>query len=190
MTRRARTCRIAVALVLGTGLMSSAVIAGAATTSRFGVVDKLEKNAAIGPRFDPAQPTKLDEFVQDPNVRSVHFAFDRATLRSSEVRIVARDARWLKANTPYEVVVEAYADERGTKPYNVRLAKRRAMTVKNELVAHGVRPARSPRTATPSGPCGSPCSAAGRPRARPAARTRSAPDGRTRRTSRARVARP
>jgi len=142
MTRRARTCRIAVALVLATGLMSSAVIAGAATTSRFGVVDKLEKNAAIAPRFDPAQPTKLDEFVQDPNVRSVHFAFDRATLRSSEVRIVARDARWLKANTPYEVVVEAYADERGTKPYNVRLAKRRAMTVKNELVAHGVRPDR------------------------------------------------
>ena len=142
MTRRARTCLIAVALVLATGLMSSAVIAGAATTSRFGVVDKLEKNAAIAPRFDPAQPTKLDEFVQDPNVRSVHFAFDRATLRSSEVRIVARDARWLKANTPYEVVVEAYADERGTKPYNVSLAKRRAMRVKNELVARGVRPDR------------------------------------------------
>ena len=39
-------------------------------------------------------------------------------------------------------MVEAYADERGTKPYNVRLAKRRAMTVKNELVAHGVRPDR------------------------------------------------
>ena len=78
MTRRTSTCRIAVALVLATGLMSSAVIAGAATTSRFGVVDKLEKNAAIAPRFDPAQPTKLDEFVQDPNVQSVHFAFDRA----------------------------------------------------------------------------------------------------------------
>jgi outer membrane protein OmpA-like peptidoglycan-associated protein len=142
MTRRARTCRIAVALVLATGLMSSAVIAGAATTSRFGVADKLQQNAAIAPRFDPAPPTKLDEFAQDPNVRSVHFDFNRATLRPSEVRIVARDARWLKANTPYEVVVEAYADERGTKPYNVSLAKRRAMRVKNELVAHGVRPDR------------------------------------------------
>jgi len=140
MTRRARTCRIAVALVLATGLMSSAVIAGAATTSRFGVADKLQQNAAIAPRFDPAPPTKLDEFVQDPNVRSVHFDFDRATLRPSEARIVERDARWLKANSPYDVVVEAYADERGSKPYNAALGKRRALAVKHALVARGVLP--------------------------------------------------
>ena len=142
MTRRTSTCRIAVALVLATGLISSAVIAGAATTSRFGVADKLEKNAAIAPRFDPAQPTKLDEFVQDPNVQSVHFAFDRAMLRPSQVLIVERDARWLKANSPYDVVVEAYADERGTKAYNAALGKRRALAVKHALVARGVHPDR------------------------------------------------
>src|SRR5207237_10512576 len=66
--------------------------------------------------------------------------FDRATLRPSQSRIVERDARWLKANSPYDVVVEAYADERGSKAYNASLGKRRALAVKNALVARGIQP--------------------------------------------------
>jgi outer membrane protein OmpA-like peptidoglycan-associated protein len=141
MTRRAfNTRRLAGALVLSTGLLLSASIADAAP--RVGVPDAIKRNAAVAPRYEPATPTKLDEFAQDPNLTSVHFDFNRAALRPSEAEIVASDARWLKANAPYEVVVEAYADERGTKPYNTSLARRRAMAVKNQLVAQGVSPDR------------------------------------------------
>jgi outer membrane protein OmpA-like peptidoglycan-associated protein len=141
MTRGAISTRgMAGALVLSAGLLSWVLIADAAP--RRDVPDAIKRNAAIAPRFEPATPTKLDEFAQDPNLKSVHFGFDRATLRPSEVRIVKSDARWLKANAPYEVVVEAYADERGSKPYNTWLARRRAMAVKNQLVAQGVSPDR------------------------------------------------
>jgi len=132
----------AVALVLSTGLITSAVIADAATTSRQRVADKITQNAAIAPKYEPAPPVKLDEFAQNPNVRSVHFAFDRAAIRAGDARVLDGDARWLKSNQPYEVVIEGYADERGTKPYNVALAKRRALTVRNQLVARGVQPDR------------------------------------------------
>ena len=142
MTRRAHTRRVAVALVLAAGVIASAVIAGAATMPRIGMPDTVTRNAAIAPRFDPVEPTKLDEFAQERTVRSVHFAFDKAALRPSEFRILERDARWLKDHAPYEVVVEGYADERGTKPYNVALAKRRAMAVKHALVARGIQPDR------------------------------------------------
>ena len=142
MMRRASTCRIAVALVLATALSAWAVIAGAATMPRIGVPDAVARNAEIAPRYVPTPPTKLDEFAPDPNIRPVHFEFNRATLRPSEARIVESDARWLRTHTPYEVVVEAYADERGTKPYNVALATRRAMAVKNALVTRGVAPDR------------------------------------------------
>src|ERR1051326_1103362 len=137
MTRRASTGRIAVALVLGAGLTASAMNAGAAPK-----LAAVTQNAAIAPRFDPEAPAKLDEFTANPNVKSVHFDFNRAALRTADAKIIDRDASWLKANQPYEVVVEGYADERGTKPYNVRLAKRRALSVRDRLVAQGVQPDR------------------------------------------------
>jgi outer membrane protein OmpA-like peptidoglycan-associated protein len=71
-----------------------------------------KQNAAIAPRFEPTTPTKLDEFAQDPNLKSVHFGFDRAALRPSEVRIVKSDARWLKANALSLEPVGAREDER------------------------------------------------------------------------------
>jgi len=140
MTRRARI-RLVVAFVLSAAVLAWAEIAAAAMP-RLGVPDAVTRNAAIAPRFDPAEPTKLDEFAVERDVRPVHFAFDKATLRPSEVRILENDARWLKDHAPYEIVVAGYADERGTKPYNVALAKRRAMAVKHALVAHGVQPDR------------------------------------------------
>ena len=133
---------VTVALVLSTAVVASAVIADAASKARPRIADKVAENAALAPRFEPAPPIKLEEFAPNPNVQSVHFDTDRATIRAADAKILDSDARWLKANQPYEVVVEGYADERGTKPYNVALAKRRAMTVRNQLVARGVQPER------------------------------------------------
>jgi outer membrane protein OmpA-like peptidoglycan-associated protein len=98
------------------------------------VPDAIKRNAAIAPRFEPATPMKLDEFAQDPNLKSVHFGFDRATLRPSEVRIVKSDARWLKANAPYEVVVEAYAEE-----IQRHLARQEACRARRSVIGSGLR---------------------------------------------------
>ena len=137
------TRRVVVALVLSTAVVSSAMIAGAATMPRAGaVVDTVKQNAAVAPRFDPELPTKLDEFVPNRNLKSVHFDFDRAAIRGGDARTLESDARWLRANQPYAIVIEGYADERGSKPYNMALAKRRARAVRHELIAHGVQPDR------------------------------------------------
>jgi len=142
MTRRDITRRVAASLAMSTALLAWATAAGAATMPQIKAPKALAENAALAPRFDPKEPTKVDEFVQEKDVRSVHFAYDKSALRSSDRQILASDARWLKEHTPYEVLVQGYADDRGTKPYNVALAKRRAMVVKNALVARGIQPDR------------------------------------------------
>ena len=134
--------RIAIALALATGLSAFADTADAAKTLPHDVLGRVLQNAAIAPRFEPAAPTKLDEFAPDDHLKSVHFAFDKAALGSSQAAILDRDARWLRANAPYEIVIEAYADERGSKPYNVALARQRALAVKGKLVARGIQPDR------------------------------------------------
>ena len=106
MMKGAMILRATGALGLLVSVLAPAMIAEAKTT-RLGLLDAVTQNAAIAPRFDPSTPTKLDEFALDPHLRSVHFDFDRVALRPSEAAIVESDARWLKANEPYEVVIEA-----------------------------------------------------------------------------------
>jgi len=142
MTSRTSRSRVGVALVLAMGLISWATIASAVTLPHLKAPDALTRNAAIAPRFDPAEPVNPEEFVLEKDVRSVHFAFDKAALRPSAMRTLEADARWLKDHAPYEVVVAGFADERGTRPYNVALAKRRAMAVKHALVMQGIQPDR------------------------------------------------
>jgi peptidoglycan-associated lipoprotein len=91
------------------------------------------------PRFTPQAPDALGEFVVVPELKPIQFAFDRATVRTADARRIDADAAWLKANPTYPVLVAGYADERGSEQYNLALAQRRAMALRNELVARGVR---------------------------------------------------
>src|SRR5262249_11346641 len=100
------------ALVVSIGLMFSTLTAQAASVT--GTMDRLRQQAALAPRFDPSEPTRLDEFAPDWNLKSIYFPFNRATVRPDARRVVQDDADWLKANVPYEIVIQGYADERGT----------------------------------------------------------------------------
>ena len=144
--RRAPSSSI-LALALSTSVLAAALTADAASKPAQRLADKVAANAATAPRFEPTAPVKLEEFAPNPNVQSVHFDFDRAAIRARDARILDRDAAWLKRNQPYEVLIEGYADERGTAPYNVALAKRRAMAVRDYLIARGIAPDRIVRVA-------------------------------------------
>jgi peptidoglycan-associated lipoprotein len=50
--------------------------------------------------------------------------------------------RWLRANPTDDILIQGYADERGTKEYNLALAERRARSLRDQLVARGIEPGR------------------------------------------------
>src|SRR5437763_754846 len=95
MTRR--VVSIATALLLSGGLIGAALIADAAPTPRE-VAAKIKENAALAPKYDPAEPLRLEEFAPNVNVRSIHFDVGRAAVRPGDAKILDSDARWLKAN--------------------------------------------------------------------------------------------
>ena len=135
MTRHLSKRHVALAVVL-----SIIVVSGAAAGEKpyRTVTDTVSRVAASAPHFDPKPPGAGDEFFPNSNVKSVHFDFDKATIRPGDALIVESNATWLKANAPYDVMIEGYADERGTPRYNTALAKRRAEMVREQLVANGV----------------------------------------------------
>ena len=69
---------------------------------------------------------------------TVHFAYDSSVVKSSEQGNVAAVADYLKSNASAAVEVDGHCDERGTDEYNRSLGERRALAVREALVALGI----------------------------------------------------
>jgi outer membrane protein OmpA-like peptidoglycan-associated protein len=71
-------------------------------------------------------------------LRSVHFDFDKATLKPDAKPILDEAVQVLKQEGSVDIVVEGHTDSVGTDQYNLGLSRRRAETVRTYLVDHGI----------------------------------------------------
>ncbi|QGW64376.1 OmpA family protein [Lysobacter soli] len=76
------------------------------------------------------------------DLRGVNFDFDKATLRSDAVSILAEAAEILKRHPELRVEVAGHTDQCGNDGYNQKLSERRARTVYDYLVKNGVAASR------------------------------------------------
>jgi peptidoglycan-associated lipoprotein len=87
------------------------------------------------PRRDAPAPT---EFSATPEVRTIHFDFDRSEIRPGDAAILDASAEWLRAHPQALVLIEGHGDERGTAEYNLALGERRARSTMTYLRGRGV----------------------------------------------------
>ncbi|MFQ5521232.1 MAG: peptidoglycan-associated lipoprotein Pal [Candidatus Methylomirabilia bacterium] len=80
----------------------------------------------------------LGDFRVSAQLEDIHFDYDRYSIRPSDARILEKNAKWMRANPDYLILVEGHADERGTNEYNLALGERRAKSAMNYLLAQGV----------------------------------------------------
>jgi outer membrane protein OmpA-like peptidoglycan-associated protein len=71
-------------------------------------------------------------------LRSVHFDFDKSTIRPDAVPVLNEAVEILKAEGGVAVIVAGYTDSVGTDAYNQKLSLRRADAVRKYLVEHGI----------------------------------------------------
>jgi peptidoglycan-associated lipoprotein len=69
---------------------------------------------------------------------TVYFDFDSSVVKSSEKSNVEAAAAFMKANPNLGLRIEGNCDERGTEEYNRALGERRALAVRELIVASGV----------------------------------------------------
>ena len=82
----------------------------------------------------PARPA----YAATSALGDVHFLVDRSTIRLEDQPVLDANAAWLKSNARAQLLIEGYADERGTTAHNRTLAERRALATRDALVARGV----------------------------------------------------
>jgi peptidoglycan-associated lipoprotein len=92
--------------------------------------------AEAKPETATARPSPQD-FTEAPELKTVHFDFDKASIRAEDVAVLDQNAEWLKGNQ-HLVLIEGHADERGTNEYNLALGERRAKAVRDHLVNKGI----------------------------------------------------
>jgi outer membrane protein OmpA-like peptidoglycan-associated protein len=76
-------------------------------------------------------------------LKGVNFDFDKSDIRPDAKAILDEDTQILREHilrdrSDAHVIVEGHTDGKGTNSYNDRLAMRRAVAVKNYLVANGI----------------------------------------------------
>ena len=86
-------------------------------------------------------PGSVQDFVINVGDR-VYFDFDQYGVRADAQPVLAAQAAWLNRYGAVQVRIEGNCDERGTREYNLALGARRANSVRDFLVSHGVNPAR------------------------------------------------
>jgi len=90
----------------------------------------------------PVQPTgpvpgSQQDFVINVG-ELVYFDFDKADVRADAQPVLTGQAAWLRRYPDVRVRIEGNCDERGTREYNFALGARRAESVRQFLIAHGV----------------------------------------------------
>lgn len=70
------------------------------------------------------------------------FDFDRYYLRAEAFPVLNEIAAWLRENPERTVLIEGYADDRGSDAYNLILSQRRAESVLNYLFERGIAKSR------------------------------------------------
>ena len=74
----------------------------------------------------------------EPSGNKVYFDFDSFDVRDEFRPLIGRYAGQMQASTKRVLVIEGYADERGSREYNLALGQKRAGAVLQALQAQGV----------------------------------------------------
>jgi len=74
-----------------------------------------------------------------PVIMNLHFAYKSSRLTKHDKILLEPMVKYLKANPNIKVKIIGYTDSIGSRAYNKRLSLRRAKSVRNELVKHGIK---------------------------------------------------
>ena len=118
---------------------SSATAAGADSSSTSNSTSS-STSSAKSSSTTATQMSDAEKLAQVGN--TVYFGFDSSELAGEAQAVLDRQAAFLNVNPAMVVIIEGHADERGTREYNLALGDRRAVAVRDYLLAKGLNAAR------------------------------------------------
>ena len=142
----ARTCLLASGLVLTaillTGCPKKPGVTPEANTGGTGASVHQQTAAPSRPPGAPTRTVRSNAYAATTALGDVHFDVDRAAILPGDQAVFDSNVDWLKSNAAVRLLLEGFADERGTTAHNRALGERRAAAVRDALVANGIEASR------------------------------------------------
>ena len=113
---------------------------GSSSSSASGSASGSATASASSSSTTATQMSDAEKLAQVGN--TVYFGFDSSELAGEAQATLDRQAAFLNVNPTIVVIIEGHADERGTREYNLALGDRRAVAVRDYLLAKGLNAAR------------------------------------------------
>lgn len=85
-----------------------------------------------------AERARLEELINKIMSEDVYFDFDRSELTEKAKELLAQVGELLIKESRFTITIEGHTDARGTEDYNFTLGAKRAMKVKEFLLAYGI----------------------------------------------------
>ena len=139
MGARHLICCLAVLLMLS-GCKKNATDSGQVTTSEGQSMTQVPTDGTVvgTSAYPPGSEAQLVAEIGD----RVFFGYDQYDLTPQARTTIENQSKWMKTYTAVNLMVEGHCDERGTREYNLALGEKRAMAVRNYLIANGVESGR------------------------------------------------
>lgn len=105
--------------------------------------DAAAQTDKLDPAFDPnvdvtEASIRGTEFAGIPDLDTILFEYDSASLKDATLAVLKKNAEYLKAHRDLDVLVAGHCDERGTTEYNLSLGQKRAKEVREYYIRLGV----------------------------------------------------
>ncbi len=98
-----------------------------------------EKPEELPPPVEITEPDiRGEEFVSLPELNTVYFEYDKASLTDEAKKILEQNAKFLLDNPQYEVLIEGHCCECGSNEYNLGLGQRRSTTIREYYILLGI----------------------------------------------------
>ncbi|HET6527461.1 MAG TPA: OmpA family protein [Balneolaceae bacterium] len=92
---------------------------------------EIEMGTNPNDNMDPA-------YIKEGDLGTVHFEFDQSDIEEAAAQILRENVQKLMNAPKFEVRIDAYTDHVGGDQYNLRLSKRRAQSVSEFYIEHGI----------------------------------------------------
>ena len=110
---------------------------GGATAGGIGADGGLGGTALEGGKLVSYEKGAIDNPDNVLYEKLVYFAYDSNEVGDDYVDLVKHHGKYLSFNPSVAITLEGHADERGTREYNIALAERRAIAVKQLMLYEG-----------------------------------------------------
>ncbi|APJ02996.1 peptidoglycan-associated lipoprotein Pal [Silvanigrella aquatica] len=124
-------------VILSTSILTLAFLAASCSSTK--KPGSSEPSKPVEVSSEPAAKVTTQNPGSSGSLNTIYFDFNKYDIRENQKEAADQIAESLKSNSSLAIQIQGNTDDRGSTEYNMALGQKRAVALKNYLMANGVK---------------------------------------------------